>query len=465
MTEKPPEDNILPLSNTSRRSVIKGVAGMAGVAAMGSSLTGAFAQVATGGLPQPADSGIDHIVVLMMENRSFDHMLGWVPGAAGKQAGRTFLDTNGVSHASFPLAPNYQNCQFADPNHSFGGGRTHFDNGAMDGFLKTAKVGDTFPIGYYVANDVPFFAGAARHWTICDNYFCSILGPTWPNRFYMHTGQTDRLTTGGPSAYTNSLLSTLPSIWDTAAAAGVSAGYYYGDSAFTALWGGKYAGISFPFDQFLVDASAGTLPSITYIDPKFSGEAAGLSNDDHPLADIRNGQVLMNTVYQALTASPQWGRTLFVINYDEAGGFADHVPPALAPVSDSERTIVGNTDGRLGFRVPCVLIGPRARRGAVAKTQFDAVSILNMINWRFGLPSLGVRGVSSGNIATALDFVSAPNLTLPPPVNLVDQVYGAACAVNTNTALNMDVINESFADHLAEVRQLQDLMHQHGFAV
>jgi phospholipase C len=465
MAEKPSEDDILPVSNTTRRDVIKGVAGMAGVAAIGSSLPSAFAQVATGGLPQPADSGIDHIVVLMMENRSFDHMLGWVPGAAGKQAGRTFLDTNGVAHSSYPLAPNYQNCQFADPDHSFGGGRIHFDNGAMDGFLQTAKVGDTFPIGYYGQNDVAFFAGAARHWTICDNYFCSILGPTWPNRFYMHSGQTDRLTTGGPSAYTGTLLSNLPTIWDTAAAAGVSAGYYYGDSAFTALWGGKYTGISFPFSQFLIDAAAGNLPSIVYVDPKFSGEGAGLSNDDHPLADIRNGQVLMNTVYQALSTSPQWGRTLFVINYDEAGGFADHVPPPLAPVSEMEQTVVGNVDGRLGFRVPCVLIGPRARRGAVVKTQFDAVSILNMINWRFGLPSLGVRGVSSGNMATALDFTASPNTTLPPPVNLVSQMYGAACAANTSAELDMNVINESFASHLAEVQQLQDLMQRHGFVV
>src|SRR5258708_554591 len=123
----------------------------------------------------------------MMENRSFDHILGWVRGADGVQAGRNFADTAGASHPSFHLT-DFQNCTSADPNHGFGAGRTHRNNGAMDGFLKTAGVGDTFPVGYYLENDVPFYSHAAKHWTICDRYFTSILGPTWPNRFYMHAG-------------------------------------------------------------------------------------------------------------------------------------------------------------------------------------------------------------------------------------------------------------------------------------
>ncbi|MEI9982595.1 MAG: alkaline phosphatase family protein [Aliidongia sp.] len=273
----------------------------------------------------PEDSGIDHVVVLMMENRSFDHMLGWLPGANGVQAGRTFVDTNGQSHDSAHLTL-FQNCASADPDHSFGGGRTQLNGGAMDGFLLTQQAGDQFPIGYYEAADVPFFAAAAQNWTICDNYFCSILGPTWPNRFYMHTGQTDRLTTGGNTNDTDGLVSILPTIWDAAAYAGVSARYYYSDAPILPLWGGSFTDISFTFDQFVADAAAGNLPSISYVDPPFVGEAQGTSADDHPLADIRNGQVFMNKVYQALSTSPNWAKTLLIINYDEWA-----VSPTMSP--------------------------------------------------------------------------------------------------------------------------------------
>jgi phospholipase C len=463
MAEQPEFENTSATSEPTRRTVITGAAALAGTL----SLPFAGSSAATS-LPAPADSGIDHVVVLMMENRSFDHMLGWLPGANGVQAGRAFMDTAGNTVPSHALTL-YQNCSSRDPDHSFTGGRTQLAGGAMNGFLKTAPVGDTFPVAYYGPANVPFFAAAARNWTICDQYFCSMLGPTWPNRFYMHSGQCDRLTTGGPTPDTNSLLSILPTIWDLAANAGVSARYYYSDSAFTALWGGKYAPISFLLPVFMADAAAGRLPSISYIDPRFGGEGAGTSNDDHPLADIRNGQVLMNTVYQALTASPNWSRTLLIINYDEWGGFADHVAPQLAPVSAHEVSIgnvdVANSDGTgsayLGFRVPCLLIGPRARRGSIAGGQYDANSILNLISWRFGLPGLGVRSATSNNIATALNFSGQPNVSIPPAANLVNQNYGSACALNPMAKL--DDVNADFAEHFAQLEVVKDLMLKHGF--
>jgi phospholipase C len=498
MTEQSLNDHAASVSDTSRRAVVKGVAGIIGAATL-SSLPRAFAQAASSGLPLPADTGISHVVVLMMENRSFDHILGWLPGATGKQAGRSFTDTTGATASSFHL-PNTQNCGSHDPNHGFLAGRTQMNGGAMDGFLLTQPVGDHFPIGYFSSADVAFFTNASRYWTICDKYFCSILGPTWPNRFYMHSGQTDRLTTGGPTtqngppsaANGGGLLSTLPTIWDLIAAAnpsgnpanGVTGRYYFGDSdaAFTALWGGKHAGISKPFSQFLSDAASGNLASVSYVDPSFDGEGAGTSNDDHPLADIRNGQVLMNTVYQALTQSPNWPNTLFVINYDEWGGFADHVAPPLEPVSHLEGTTVdpevktvnvdftdanGNFFAFLGFRTPCVLIGPRARRGAIAGGQYDANSILNMITWQFGLPGIGIRATTAGNIATALNFSAPPNLSIPPLPDLPTFtgtsgfLFGKACAANA--AADMNFINKEHAEHFAANKILKDLMAEHGF--
>ena len=482
MADTPPDDQNSGSSNTSRRTVIKGVAGVAGSAAIAAAVPRAFAQATTTGLPDPTTSGIDHIVVLMMENRSFDHMLGWVPGANGVQAGRSFTDTAGNTFSSSHLAST-QSCQSADPNHGYGPGRTQLNGGAMNGFLLTQPVGDQFPVGYFLASDVPFFANAQKHWTICDSYHCSILGPTWPNRFYMHSGTTDRLTTGGPAAKplqvpgdTSGGLESgiFPTIWDLAAAAGLNAKYYASNlsEAFTALWGNKYLGITKSLTQFMADAASGNLPAISYVDPNFAGEGSGTGNDDHPLNDIRNGQLLMNTVYNALTTSPNWPNTLFIINYDEWGGFADHVVPPLAPVTSTEYNIVGNgtsggIDGApnmafLGFRTPLVVIGPRARRGAVIHTQYDAVSILNMISWRFGLPTPWARAQSSINMATALNFSQPANTSVPPGVTIPVMQYGQNCSLTT-TGMLAPGVHESFAQHFAELDVLRTLAKKHGF--
>jgi phospholipase C len=153
-------------------------------------------------LPAPGRSGIEHVIVVMMENRSFDHFLGWLPHANGKQAGLRFADNQGVSHATHALAPDFQGCGFADPDHSFEGGRIEYDNGRCDGWLR-AGANDVYSIGYYVRADLPFFGQIAPRFVSPDHYFCAILGPTFPNRIYQHAAQTDRLS--------NTLaLSTLP---------------------------------------------------------------------------------------------------------------------------------------------------------------------------------------------------------------------------------------------------------------
>jgi phospholipase C len=388
----------------SRRGFIGATAAVAGGVALSTSASG---RAHPSRLPSPEESGIDHVVVVMMENRSFDHFLGWVPGADGVQEGMWQVDAAGDAHESSDLAPNYQNCQFADPDHSYPGGRRQVNADAMDGFLLTQPVGDTFPIGYYTADSLPFFKGCAENWTICDRYFSGILSSTTPNRIYMHAGQTDRLA--------NTVeVSTLPTVWDRMLSAGRSVAYYYVDVPYTAYWGDKYQEFSkkYSMADLVADVAAGRLANLTFIDNvgTDAGEAFGISRDDHPVADIRDGQSFLNEVYDMLRAGPQWERTLIVINYDEWGGFYDHVPPPFAPVAPAEASL-GN-DGRLGCRVPCVLIGPRVRRNHVEHTQFDPNSILNFIAWRFGFEPLGVRA-NSNNLALALDFGSPPDPAAP----------------------------------------------------
>jgi len=118
-------------------------------------------------LPSPATSGIDHVIVVMMENRSYDHFLGWVPQSDGQQAGLTYPDAAGVAHATHQLSPDFQGCGHPDPDHSFQGGRVEYNLGQCDGWLRAGE-NDDYAIGYYTNRDLPFFAGAVTDWTARD---------------------------------------------------------------------------------------------------------------------------------------------------------------------------------------------------------------------------------------------------------------------------------------------------------
>jgi phospholipase C len=155
--------------------------------------------------------------------------------------------------------------------------------------------GDLLPIGYYASPDLAFFNALAGSYTIGDFYFSGVLITTFPNRIYLHSGAMDRLDDSVDT-------STVPTIWDHLSAANVGCNYYYHDVPFTALYGTRYVGISHLFSDFLSDAAAGTLPPFCMVDPMFAGEEQGVSADDHPHADIRNGEAFLAQVYNALRA-------------------------------------------------------------------------------------------------------------------------------------------------------------------
>jgi phospholipase C len=384
----------------SRRRFIETTASAAGAVALGGT---ALLRAQRPSLPQPQQSGIDRIVVVMMENRSFDHMLGWVPRADGRQAGLTYTDAAGVAHATYPLAPDFQGCGHPDPDHSYEGARVEFNNGACDGWLR-AGANDRYAIGYYNNVDLPFFAGAARDWMTCDRWFSPIMGPTFPNRLYMHCAQTDRITNSfEPCA--------LPTIWDRLSDRRVSAQYYFSDAPFLALWGTKYIPIASHITAFFEACRTGRLPEVSFVEPRFLEESTGLSNDDHPHADVRDGQVFQNLIYAAVTNSPAWHNTLLVFVYDEWGGFFDHVAPGVAPTSAIDRA-AGHRDGLRGFRVPAIIVAPFVPRGSVASTTFDHASVLRFIEWRWRLDPLAERDATANNLAEALDF-SRRDLTAP----------------------------------------------------
>ena len=362
-------------------------------------------------LPPPHASGIDHIVVVMLENRSFDHLLGWLWTADGRQAGLTFVDAQNIAHATYALRPDYKGCGHPDPDHDYLPARIQYNRGRMDGFLRSPS-NDPFAIGYYGPFDIPFHAALACHYTTLDRYFCSILGPTFPNRIFQHAAQTDRLT--------DSLtLATMPTIWDRLLAAGVDARYYYSNVPVLALWGSKYLGIAAPIAEFFQDAAAGMLPSVSFVDPQFAVLEDSLADDDHPHADIRRGDAFLALVFEALSRGPGWPGTVAILNFDEWGGFFDHVPPprAVAPNLVDPDIVGGRT--LLGFRVPVVVASPFTRGTAlfprVNHLVFDHTSVLKLIEWRWGLAPLTARDAFGdvANLAYALRF-DEPDIDVPP---------------------------------------------------
>lgn len=420
----------------SRRRFLEG-----SLAAVGSLALGCGDRVITTGpgLPDPAASGLEHVVVVMMENRSFDHFAGWLPKADGRQAGLSYVDAAGVAHETYPLAPDFQGCGHQDPDHSFTGARVEYNSGACDGWL---RVNDLYSIGYYEASDLPFLGAALPGWTAFDRYFAAVLGPTYPNRIYQHCAQTDRLSN-------SSDILRLPTIWDRLAGAGLSGRYYFGDLPFLSLWGSKYQPISGSVDDFEVDCAAGTLPALAFVDPPVLGEPEGTTVDDHPFGDVRAGETFLNRIYNAVMSGPGWPYTALIINFDEWGGFFDHVRPPAAPIPDADRA-AGNTDGLRGFRTPMVLISPFSRRGRVSHVVYDHTSVLRLVEWRWGLAPLSVRDATANNLAWELDFVRQDATA---PVYAVPSVAGALCP------------GQSARAGRAHWLALRDVARQHGWDV
>ena len=374
-------------------------------------------------LPRRRNMPIDTFVVLMMENRSFDHYLGWLPKADGRQVGLTYTDFQGGVHQTHRLSPDFQGCAHPDPDHSWEGGRAQLNGGRMDGFLRSGR-NDEFAIGYYAKRDLPFLGHAARAFTTYDRFFCSVLANTYPNREYMHAaesyGKTDNSLPPGASRGEGFPDTT---IFARCAQKGVSARYFYNDLPVSALWGRRGLARSGRIPEYYERAANGTLPNVSFVDPAFAGGEDGTSGDEHPHGDIRTGQAFMADVVHAFMESPQWRRGALFIVYDEWGGFFDHVRPPRVPDARASRD-PRRDFGQMGFRIPAVAISPWVRRKHVSHSTFGFESILKLIEYRFALGPLKRRDRYAHNIGRSFDWTSKPRLRipeLPDPPNIVSQ--------------------------------------------
>jgi phospholipase C len=436
-----------------RRTVLQLMAASTGLALTGTEALSQAAANAAPALSPNGSEGIEHVVVLMMENRSFDHFLSWLPGADGRHD-MVYQATDGNFYPNYPLAPDFQGCGYSDPDHSWEGFLVQNNFGRMDGFLQrpTAPAGNpgvslakanTFPIGYYTnlnpdgsrkaVPDLPVMGALAENYTVLDHYFCSFAGETFPNRFYQHAAQTDR-------DHNSFAMSSLPTIWDqlspVANTRGVpTGGYFFRDLPYLALWGSKYYPFWHPFAPGDVDAlgipvftpsfiqtvAAGNLPNVSFIDPAFDTEGNGTSADDHPLADIRLGERFIADAYHALNDAGYLDSTVFIVTFDEWGGFFDHVrpPQVIDNTNPANVSHAGDsttpTDGQLipdytqlGFRVPAIVVSNRATPGVIQAGPFEHTSTLAMIETLFGLQPMTARDANAVNLRHVLTKTARP---------------------------------------------------------
>jgi phospholipase C len=359
----------------------------------------------------------------MLENRSFDHMLGYL----SLEAGRTDIDglkpglSNSYKGKSYPIR-HLQRTAFTKPEDPCHGGACTAEQIAnnMGGFVSNyAESRPQAPhvdlvMGYYSGADVPTYDHLAKEFCVCDRWFASVPGATWPNRLYAIAGRA-----AGSKDPKKVPIYDVPSFARQLDAKKVSWRWYAHDVATLRFGDGDYlVGHNDHFAyfdrrsllaprNFLDDAKDGKLPSVSWIDPNFidvSFIGPSGSNDDHPPSDIRAGQELVLKTYTALVNSPNWSKTMLVITYDEHGGFYDHVPPiACQDDSPAFRTT--------GVRVPAIVVSPWTQRESVSNIVYDHTSIIKTILLRFCQNANGQIPDMGGRVNAANHL--GPTLTLP----------------------------------------------------
>jgi phospholipase C len=445
---------------------------------------------------------IEHLVILMHENRAFDHYFGTMSGVRGFSdpnvlhqvvGGKTYpiWDQFGYNPGTQQPDPNAYLQPFhllSDPptycgqcvndiSHEWPAQHAAWNNGRMDGFVSAhldAGVNGfptgLLPMGYFTRADLSFYYGLADAFTVCDHYFCSLIGPTDPNRLYLFSASIDPAgTAGGPildtlttnrqSRYGKLGWTTMPeNLLDGGVTWKVYAdplgSYILGCLQYFAQYQantsrGRALAVRafdqhFP-EQFKADVAANTLPQVSWIIPPVWAS-------EHPGMPPEYGEYVCQMVFDILVSNPAiWAKTALIFTYDENGGFFDHVPPPTAPAGTEGEYLTANplpstATGPpyttpvigpigLGFRVPTMIVSPFSRGGYLASEVFDHTSTLRLISKRFGVPTPPItqwRLHTTGDLTSAFDFVRPPNTVVPnlPQTSLTDPNVEAQVDIN-----------------------------------
>jgi phospholipase C len=386
-----------------------------------STTTAPTALKASGSLPNPSVATgtdqvpqIEHFVVVMMENHSFDNILGLNGVGDGFTLGPNGqpIAKNPDGHGNYVSAFHMPTeCQTRGVRNDWVAAHEAYDNGTCQGFV-TSSTAEA--MGYFTSADLPFTCGMAKAFPIGDRYFCSAMAQTNPNRRYLIAGTSLGL-------IDDSLPLELPPngvIFEQFNKHGITWKDYYSSV--------PTIGVFLPLltepaishnvvkiDEFFTDAAAGNLPSYSLLEPDYDH-----SSEEDP-QDIQFGDQFMQNVVKAVMSSPNWPSTMLIWTYDEHGGYYDHVPPptAVAPDDVPPELKAGYPPGgfnRYGFRVPAGVVSPYSKKGFVSHTVYDHTSILKTVEEKWNLPALTRRDANANSMFDMVDLNSPPAFLTPP---------------------------------------------------
>jgi phospholipase C len=408
---------------------------------------------------------IKHVIVLMLENRSFDQMLGCFqeiyPNLDGIPPGQP-PRSNQAEGQSYAQVPGAAFVAPADPNHDYRHVLVQLsnDNGGfvqdfVNCFPASGPADRQEIMKYHARGALTALHALAANFTICDRWFASLPGPTWPNRLFMHSG-TSLGRVSMPEGVMNANLHwyNQTTLYDCLNEKNISWKIYFGDVAQSWVLVNQWAPrnmINYHHMQRFYEHVAGPeekFPSYVFIEPTYNPPGA---NDDHPCHNVLEGERLIAEVYNALRANDAlWNSSLLVVLYDEHGGYYDHVsPPAAVPPDHHQEEF---TFDRLGVRVPAILVSPFAAK-AVSSTQFDHSSLLRYLVEKWGLRSLGARVADAGtnSIGRALLDVARTDtpmeLAMPGPIpSPPAQIQPTALSSHQSALFALSHLLESMTD-------------------
>ena len=389
----------------------------------------------------------EHIVVVMMENHSFDNLFGElsrsreeVEGLRFNAAGEALNSNPSVAGGAsdVPARPLQSTAQAKDISQSWKATHEQIDSGEMDGFVSSEK-GQPEAMGYYPEAVLPFAYSLANTYALADHWFCSTPGPTYPNRRFLLAGTAFGGTTSAPAELLAAFEKPPASgtICDLLAKHHISWADYSRDIPMTLVLPRiliEHFHSHHRYARFLADCKAGTLPQVSFVDPKM-GTVSAIANaikqipeevrvffdrldpgetEEDP-DDMYYGEHWAHEAVEAVVRSPAWKRTVLIYTYDEHGGYYDHVapPPAVAPDAIPPAETPGDY-ASYGPRVPAVVVSPYSVAGGVSHTVYDHTSILATIEHKWNLPALTDRDANANTIMEMLDTSAEPRLDPPP---------------------------------------------------
>lgn len=420
---------------------------------------------------------IQHVVVLMLENRSFDSMLGRLYPNDPDYRGLTLNESNMYAGTGFGVwndatltamsacTPDPDPGElFTDMNlQLFGDAGRSTAPPTMSGFAKSyatqSRDGTFHPsavMHYFTPAQVPVISTLAKAFGVCDDWFASAPCQTWPNRFFTHTGTA----LGHVDNNTFPIPFDAPSLFGRLEEQNRTWRVYFHDMPQSLLLKDIWVSAPLhyrPFEQLLADAHDGSLPNYSFIEPRYFTDLFlnAMPNDEHPPHDIVYGEQLIATVYNALRSSPCWKQTVFIITYDEHGGCYDHVPPPMATPPDG---IIANPHdfnfNTFGVRVPTVVVSPYIPPGSKIRASaapdgsripFDHTSIIKSVRELFALgPRLTARDDAAPSLLSALTL-AVPSNDGPPTIDLPLIPQGSARQVSARAAAPPNGMQASLA--------------------